>query len=161
MSVAADVDRGLEIKKLIADLATELAAIEDRLVKAGLEGDQVELEDPDREGRQFLARGTAQIVPVLFTADLLTQSFAYGSIVHGKIQAALGERSIGTFYRRVSGFASQFESGKKFRAHAAEMLGKDAPQFISACLRRDKEGTPKSQIRIEWDRAAALPEVAS
>ena len=156
MSVAADVDRGLAIKKLIADLATELAAIEDRLVKAGLAGDQVELEDAEREGRQWLARGSGQIVPVVFTADLLTQSFANGSIIHGKIVDALGEHPIGHFYRRVSGFATQFESGKKFRAHAVEMLGKGAPRFISACLRRDKDGTPKSQIRIEWDRAAAI-----
>lgn len=156
MSVAADVDRGLEIKAAIATLATELAEIENRLVKAGLDGDQVELTDPDREGRQWLARGSKQIVPVVFTADLLVQSFANGSVIHGKIVDALGDHPIGNFYRRVSGFATQFESGKKFRAHAAEMLGKDAPAFISACLRRDKEGTPKSQIKIEWDRAVEV-----
>lgn len=157
MSVAADVDRGLGIKKRMAELAEELAQIEDRLVKAGLAGDQVELEDPEREGRQWLARGAEQIVPVVFTADLLVQSFANGSIIHGKIVDALGEYPIGNFFRRVSGFAAQFDSGKKFRAHALEMLGATAaPKFISACLRRDKEGTPKSQIRIEWDRAAAI-----
>lgn len=153
MSVATDVDRGLAIKATIASLALELAAIEDRLVKAGLEGDQVELIDPEREGRQWLARGTQKIVPVVFTADLLVKSFANGSVVHGKIQAALGERPLGNFFRRVSGFATQFESGKQFRAHAAELLGDDAPKFISVCLSRDKEGTPKSQIRVEWQRA--------
>lgn len=157
MSVAADVDRGLVIKKQIAELALELAEIEDRLVKAGLAGDQVELEDPDREGRQWLARGTEQIVPVVFTADLLVNSFANGSIVQGKIMDALGEHPMGNFFRRVTGFVTQFDSGKKFRAHATEMLGASAPKFISACLRRDKEGTPKSQIRIEWDRATELP----
>jgi hypothetical protein len=156
MSVANDVDRGLGIKKRIAELALELAEIEDRLVKAGLEGDQVELEDPDREGRQWLARGTEQVVPVVFTADLLVQSFANGSVIHGNIVAALGEHPLGNFYRRVSGFAAQFDNGKKFRAHAAEMLGASAPKFISACLRRDKDGTPKSQIRIEWERASAI-----
>lgn len=165
MNVAADVDRGLAIKKLITDLATELAGIEDRLVKAGLEGDQVELEDPEREGRQFFAHGSAEVVPVVFTADLLTQSFANGSIVHGKIVDALGAHPIGHFFRRVSGFATQFESGKKFRAQAAAMLGAAAPKFISACLRRDKDGTPKSQIRIEWDRStpisASKPEAAA
>lgn len=153
MSVTSDVDRGLAIKEQIAALALELAEIEDRLVKAGLEGDQVELEDPEREGRQWLARGTSRIVPVVFTADLLVKSFANGSVVHGKIQAALGERPIGSFFRRVSGFATQFESGKQFRAHAAELLGDEAPKFISVCLSRDKEGTPKSQIRVEWQRA--------
>jgi hypothetical protein len=158
MSVRADVDRGLGIKKRIAELETELEAIEDRLVQAGLDGDQVELVDPEREGRQFLARGTEQIVPVVFTADLLIKSFGSGSIPHGKIEAALGGRPLGSFFRRVTGFATQFESGKKFRAEAAELLGPDAPKFISACLSRDKEGTPKSQIKVEWGRAE---EVAS
>jgi hypothetical protein len=156
MSIASDVDRGLEIKKQIATLATELAEIEDRLVKAGLEGDQVELVDPDREGRQWLAHGSEKIVPVVFTADLLIGSFANGSIIHGQMIDVLGDHPLGNFYRRVSGFAKRFESGKKFRAHAFEMLGVNAPKFISVCLSRDKEGTPKSQIKIEWDRASEV-----
>jgi hypothetical protein len=158
MSIRADVDLGLGIKKRIAELETELEAIEDRLVQAGLDGDQVELVDPEREGRQFFARGSEQIVPVVFTADLLIKTFAYGSIPHGKITDALSGHPMGDFFRQVRGFATQFESGKKFRAHAAELLGGAAPKFISACLSRDKEGTPKSQIKVEWGRSE---EVAS
>jgi hypothetical protein len=156
VSVKLDVDRGLQICGQIEMLEEELDQIETRLVTAGLDGDQVELTDPEREGRQYLARGTESIVPVVFTADLLIKSFAYGSIPHGKIEAALGAHPIGNFFRRISGFATQFESGKKFRAQAAELLGQTAPQFISACLSRDKEGTPRSQIKVEWGRAQNL-----
>jgi hypothetical protein len=156
-----DVDRGLQIVGEIEMLEKELDAIETRLVQAGLDGDQVELVDPEREGRQYLAHGSAAIVPVVFTADLLIKSFANGSIVHGRIQDALGKRSIGDFFRRVTGFATQFDSGKTFRAHAAELLGLDAPKFISACLSRDKEGTPKSQIKVEWGRVEEVARASS
>lgn len=160
MSVADDVDRGLFIKSRIAELALELAAIEDRLVKAGLAGDQVELTDPEREGRQWLAHGSQQIVPVVFTADLLVKSFQVGTDVHHQILRSLTPYNtwrLRDFFRSTRVCKTLFESGKTFRAKAVEILGKEsAPAFISACLSRDKEGTPKNQIRIEWDRAAAI-----
>lgn len=161
MSIRADVDHGVQIKKLIAALEKDLQQIEDRLIKAGLQGEQVELTDPDREGRQFLVHGTEQIVPVVFTADLLIKSFTDGSMSHGKIEAALGDHPIANFFRRVSGFATQFESGKQFRAQAAELLGPVAPAFISACLSRNKEGTPRSQIKVEWHRAENVARASS
>ena len=57
--IAADVDRLLEIKTRIAELTLELKTIEARLEQAGLDGEQVPLVDADREGKQYLARGSA------------------------------------------------------------------------------------------------------
>lgn len=154
--IRADVDRGLQIVGELDMLQKELEQIETRLEAAGLEGEQVELNDPDREGRQFIARGSAATVPVVFTADLLVKSFQVDSDVHRKIVAAMPATHLDKFrqlFRSVRTFKTLFESGKEFRAKAAELLGKDAPAFISACLQRDKEGIPKSQVKIDWSRA--------
>ena len=67
MSIRHDVDRGLEIREQIEKLTAELKEIEARLKEAGLHADQVDLQDADREGKQFLAQGTQRIVPVIFT----------------------------------------------------------------------------------------------
>jgi hypothetical protein len=155
--VKADVDRGLQIVGQIDMLKKELELIETRLEAAGLNGEQVELNDPEREGRQFLAHGSKSVVPVVFTADLLVQSFQVGSAQHHKIIAALPPNHyVREFFRSVRTFESLYSSGKIFRAKAAELLGKDAPQLITACVRRDKEGVAKSQVRIEWNRATPI-----
>jgi hypothetical protein len=57
VSTRTDVDRGLVIVAMIKDLKEELKGIETRLEKAGLAGEQIDLIDEEREGRQFLARG--------------------------------------------------------------------------------------------------------
>lgn len=153
--ISADVDRGLYLLARIDALKAELAQIEARLEKAGLEGDQIELVDPEREGRQFLAKGSEAIVPVVFTADLLVKSFSDGSDTALKISQSLRDHSLGRFFRRVVTWKALIDSGKQFRKEASEWLGPDAPQFISACLQRDKHGIPKSQVKIEWSRAVA------
>lgn len=157
--VRADVDRGLQIVGEQKMLQDELERIETRLEAAGLEGEQVELNDPDREGRQFIARGSAATVPVVFTADLLVKSFQVESAVHQAILAALPPNHLDKFrqlFRSVRTFKTLFESGKEFRAKAAELLGDKAPAFISACLQRDKDGIPKSQVKIDWSRAEEI-----
>lgn len=155
MSTQADVDRGLEIIALQEALKKELAEIESRLEKAGLKGTQIELEDAEREGRQFLATGTTRIVPVVFTADLIMGSFADNSAKHLKAKAAAGEH-LREFYLPSTTWEGRFDSGKIFRKKAAEIFGEEAgPAFVSACLARDKFGVPKSQTKIEWKRAAA------
>jgi hypothetical protein len=157
--VRADVDRGLQIVDEMARLKDELDKIEARLEAAGLEGEQVELNDPDREGRQFIARGSAKTVPVVFTADLLVGQFQVDSEVHRGILRSMthdGLNHFRSFFRSVRVFKSNFESGKAFRTKAAELLGKEAPAFISACLQRDKEGIPKSKTKIDWQRAEAI-----
>ena len=165
VEIALDVERGLAIRKEMDALKAELKAIEERLEAAGLEGEQVELNDPEREGRQFLAQGEKHIVPVVFTADLLIKSFKFPSAHYTRITSAIpegfaesGAQGLVAFFDRSVAYESRFDSGKKFRAHADELLGKDAPAFITACLARDKHGIPKSAIKIEWDRAT---EVAS
>lgn len=158
-AVRADVDRGLRIVAELTQLEDELDEIEARLAAAGLEGDQVELNDPDREGRQYLAQGSERIVPVVFTADLLVGQFQADSDVQHRIWEALPVTRLDhyrTFFRSVRIFKSSFESGKAFRAKAAELLGDAAPAFISACLQRDKDGIPKSKVKIDWHRAEAL-----
>jgi hypothetical protein len=155
--VRADVDRGLQIVGELKMLQDELDRIEARLEAAGLEGEQVELNDPDREGRQFLARGSAAVVPVVFTADLLVQSFQVDSDIHRRIVLAIpAGHYVRDFFRSVRVYKTLFDSGKQFRAKAAELFGDSAPTFISACLQRDKDGIPKSKVKIDWHRAEEI-----
>lgn len=150
MSIKANVDRGLEIRATIKTLQTELDKIEGELMAAALAGEQVPLQDTDREGRQYLARGTGHIVPVVLTADLITGSFAANSEKHRTIGAA-ANLHLTEFYRPVSKYENRFESGKKFRQKAAEVLGLDAPAFITACIARGADGIAKSAIKVVWD----------
>lgn len=156
--IAKYVDRGLEIRSEIAQLLAELETIEAFMKQAGLRGEQVPLEDADREGRQFIAEGTEQIVPVVFTADLLVKSFGDGTAMHAKIEAASGGH-LDVFFKKVTTHKGIIEDGKAFRTKAAEVLGTHGPYFVSACLQRDRNGIPKSQVRVEWERAKPLVEV--
>ena len=151
-TLAKSVDRGLEIRAQIQTLEDELSTIEECLRHAALAGEQVELADPDREGRQFLARGTEATVPVVLTADMVAQTFADGSPVHNRLRDTCHGR-LSAFYRPVTTWKILAKTGKAFRIEAAAILGNDAPAFINAALARDKNGIPKSQIKIEWDRA--------
>lgn len=156
-AIRADVDRGLQIVGELKMLQDELDLIETRLEAAGLEGEQVELNDPDREGRQYLARGSAAVVPVVFTADLIVGQFQVDSDVHRRIVLAIpAGHYLRDFFRSVRVFKTLFDSGKQFRAKAAELLGDGAPAFISACLQRDKNNIPKSKVVIDWQRAEAI-----
>lgn len=163
MSLRADIDRGLQIVGQIEFLQRELKAIEARVEAVALAGEQVELVDAEREGRQYLARGSAEIVPVIFTADLLIKSFSDRSATYDRI-AVSTPRSRGAltrFFQPTSTWKTLFDSGKEFRAKAAEILGTDAPAFISACLQRDKHGIPKSQTKIDWSRTEKIAQAES
>lgn len=152
MSIYADVDRGLEIVAQMEALKEELKSIEERLQKAGLNGTQVDLVDEEREGKQYLANGTAKIVPVVFTADQVVKSFLAESAVHGQIAAA-ADGHLTKFYVSRKTYHAVFETGKLLRRQAAEILGSQGPSFVTACLARDKNGIPKSAIKVEWNRA--------
>ena len=156
MSIKADVDRGLEIRATVEKLAKEMKEITARLTQAALHGEQVELTDADREGRQYLATGTERVVPIILTADKLIGEFAANSEKHKTILAVTPDRlgPLLEFFKPVNKFENRFDNGKKFRARAFELLGKDAPQFITACVARDKDGIAKSDIKIMWDDAA-------
>jgi hypothetical protein len=102
-------------------------------------------------------------VPVVFTADLIVKTFPEGGEAHRKMLAALeGKHTALThFYVPKTTFNGVFDSGKTLRSKAAELLGNDAPAFVDACLARDKHGIPKSQIKVEWERAKKESEVAA
>ena len=153
MSVKADVDRGLQIRAELQRLEDELAEIETRLKKAGLAGEHVDLVDDELEGKQWIAQGTTAAVPVIFTSDLLMKTFGHETIMHGRIAAVAGER-LTEFYKPVTTWKTLCDSPKLFRRNAAAILGDKAPEFVSACVVRDKFGVPRSQIKIDWGRAA-------
>jgi hypothetical protein len=146
------VDRGLEIRAEIKRLKAELDDITTRLENAGLKAPQEDLKDADREGRRWLARGSALIVPVVFTADKIIGEFKVPSPIQEKI-VTTANGQVGEFFRPINKWENLFSDGKKFRAHAAELLAAKAPAFITVCLARDKHGHPKSDIKILWDDA--------
>ncbi len=150
--IAHDVARGLEIKKQQKTLAAELKAIESRLEQAGLEGDQIPLQEEDREGRQFLAVSADRIVPVVFESDQIIASFKPDSEIHKAIAAQAGQH-FPAFYSDSRSFDRVPKDGQAFRRAAREILGTAAPAFINACLQRDKGGIPKSRTVIAWDNA--------
>ena len=157
MSLRTDIDRGLEITAELEKLTAELKDIEVRVKHAALHGEQVELNDADREGRQFLAAGTQRVVPVILTADLIVGEFGRDSERHRQIVNSVNSQiDVLKFFKPVNKFENRLDSGKKFRALAAEVFGKvDAPKFITACIARDKEGIVKNSIKIMWADAGA------
>ncbi len=156
MSVKSDVDRGLEIREKLEKLEAELKDIETRLQMAGLKnpGEHVELADADRDGKRWLANGSNRVVPVIFTADILIGQFDALSPRAQPIQRA-ARGKLDYFFKRVIREENRFESGKKFRKQADEMLLEAAPNFITACLARDKDGQPKSRIVVAWKETEA------
>ena len=158
MSVRILVDRGIELRAEIAAREEELDDIETCLRDCAQAGPKVDLADAEREGKQFLAAGSNVIVPVVFTADKLVESFKDRSEMHGKIAAALPcPVPLDNFYKPIATWEMVPKSGKQFRRLADELLGKFAPALITACLARDKHGIPRSDIKIEWKRAEGIP----
>lgn len=159
MSIRADVDRGLEIVGKIGELQDELKDIEVRLQAAGLQagtrGEHQPLKDAERDGRCWLARGSAAAVPLIFTADRIIGSFAANSARHEVIREAANGRLL-EFFKPVNKFESKFDDGKRFRLAANEILGPQATAFITACVARDSAGIPKSEVRILWGKPEAM-----
>jgi len=158
--LTALVDRGLQLYRQIEDAKKELKRIEEALKAHALTGDQQPLNDPDRDGRQYLAQGTSETVPIILTADILYQSFADGSTIHQAAAAIAGDDLI-TLYRPITTWKMLAKTGKAFRAEAhAQLHPTCAAKLITALTTRDKDGIPKSQIRTEWDRATeSVPSV--
>jgi hypothetical protein len=161
--IAADVERGLQLRQQIKTLTAELKGIEKRLEQAGLEGEQIPLQEEDREGRQFLARGGNVVVPVVFESDQLIASFKPGSDVEAKILRAFPASNVvpglAGFYEAETTFSRVPKDGLAFRRLAREALGTEAPAFVAACLQRDKTGAAKSRTVIAWDNAKHPDEV--
>ncbi len=148
------VDRGLEIVEAQKALDAEMKKIVAELEAHGLEhsAHHEALEDADRDGKRWFANGTVVSVPMIFTADKLVGEIATKSPKRVEIEAAAG-KFFRAFFKPVSGYVNLFKDGKQFRKHAAEMLGADAPAFITACVARDKNGIAKSDIKILWSEA--------
>lgn len=151
MSIRSDVDRGLEIRAQIERLETELKDIETRLQMAGLKnpGEHEDLKDADRDGRRWPAKGSDRIVPVIFTADLLLGELGANTPRAQTIRTA-ARGKLDFFFKHNAVLKNRFDSGKRFRIEAARLLEEAAPNFITACLARDKDGQPKSKIVVAW-----------
>ena len=155
IALANAVERGLAIRAQQTVLKDELAKLEELIEAVALVGEQVELADPDREGRQFIAKGTAHQVPVVLTADSIVGQFADDSPMHVRLKEIAGDK-LKEFFRKKTIWENLAKSGKQFRALANMVLEGKAPEFISGAIARDKHGIPKSAVKIEWDRAEDL-----
>jgi hypothetical protein len=155
MTTQIAVDRGLELIAKISELREELKTIEGLLHTAALNGDQVDLVDPDREGKQFLASGSAKTVPIILTADNIVGQFIDDSPMHVRLKEIAGDK-LKEFFKKKTIWENLAKSGKQFRSLAAMILEAKAPEFISGAISRDKDGIPKSSIKIEWDRAEEI-----
>jgi hypothetical protein len=154
MSLHSDVDRGLALVAQIEAAKRELKLIEGRLFAAGLRGEQIQLNDPEREGRQFIAQGTTAAVPVIFEADLLIGSFAPDSDTHHTLRTLAGARLL-HIYRDVRKFERLNPTGKGFRTLTRDTFDPPtAAAVIEASLARDKNGIPRSRMSVDWERAS-------
>lgn len=155
MSVAEMVDRGLTLRAEIAEREAELKGIEKALRARAEVSEQVPLVDAEREGRQWIARGTRSAVPVVLTSDLLARTLMLNGEQFLAAEAAAAGRLM-EFYAPSAAWEIRQPNGVIFRRVAAEVLGERAGEFVSACLRRNKLGHPISTVRVEWDRASEI-----
>lgn len=160
--IIADIARGIFIRAEIAKLKAELTAIEKRLEAAGLAGEHIPLQDKEREGKQYLARGSDRIVPVRFESDQLITSFKPDSPLHKTIAAILGNK-LSNFFKDTRVFQRvQKEDANKFRKIAREALDPDDyAKLINACISCDKAGIAKSKTVVAWDDSKPIEQVAS
>ncbi len=155
--IAADIERGLTIKSEIAALTLELKAIEDRLEAAGLNGDQVPLQNPNLEGKQYIARSEKHLLPVRFESDLIIGSVEKDSPLHAQITAICGDK-ITLFFKPSTKLERVPKDGEAFRKLARELLDSDAfAKLINAATARDKKNIAKSRTVIAWDDAKPTP----
>ena len=146
MSIRADVDRGLEIREQLEKLSTELKDIQVRLAHAALHGEQIELTDADREGRQYLARGTTAIVPVILTADKLMGEFAANSPKHELVKLAARGKLL-DFYKPANKFVNRFDNGKKFAPRPPSCWPCTRPASSPPALRATRTASPRATSR--------------
>lgn len=159
--ISQDIERGITLRSEIKTLQAELKAIEKRLEQAGLEGEQIPLQEADREGRQFLARcpKLELVVPIVFESDQIIASLQPDTATYDAVSIISGSH-FGAFWQPVSALARIQKDGQSYRALARDLLGALAPKFIAASLQRDKSGIPKSRTLIAWDNAKPIDQVS-
>jgi hypothetical protein len=160
--ISSDIERGIELRNTIKTAQAELKAIEKRLEQAGLEGDQIPLQEADREGRQFLARSPklGVVVPVVFESDQIVASFQSDTEIYHALTEHAGHH-FSKFWNDTRKFERVQKDGQAYRKTARELLGEHAPFFIAASLQRDKAGIPKSRTVIAWENAKPIDQVAA
>jgi hypothetical protein len=156
MNIIDLVDEGTRLRTEIAQREKRLKEIEKSLrTHAEASPDRhIPLKDEDREGTRCILAGTGDnAVSIVFTADAIMQSIPDKSEALIDI-TTLAAGHLREFYRKVTTYeavhvkSNKFD-GKAFRASARELL--PAPEdFITACLRKNKDGIPINQTRIEW-----------
>lgn len=162
--ISTDIERGIQLRAQIKTAQAELKTIEKRLEQAGLEGDQIPLQEADREGRQYLARSPklGLIVPVIFESDQIVASFRDGSVMAEDLQTFCDAREIRLyeFFAPVTTYTRLAKDGQNFRKFARQTLGPAAAEFVSRCLQRDKDNIPRSRTIIAWDNAKPIDQIA-
>ena len=160
--ISQDVATAIDQRAIIKQAQTILKGCEKRLEQAGLEGEQIPLQEADREGRQFLARCPQLnlIVPVVFESDQIIASLISGSELHHELVEVCGDH-FPLFFTRANKLDRVHKDGQQFRQKAREALCAAAPEFVSLCLQRDKSGIPKSRTIIAWDNARKLDQVTA
>jgi hypothetical protein len=157
--IAADIERGKEIKAEIVKLTAELKQINARLQAAGEKAEHVPLTDADREGKQAILCSPKHSLPIVFESDLLIASFKPDSPKHIEIQSILGDK-LKLFFADTRVFQRIQEDGKSFRQFARENLPPETfAKLVQACTDRKKDGIPKSRIVVDWDAAKPLDQV--
>ncbi len=158
--ISTDIERGIELRATIKTAQAELKSIEKRLEQAGLEGEQIPLQEADREGRQFLARSPklGVIVPVVFESDQIIASIQPDTDVFNALLVISGAH-FGKFWQPVTKLDRVQKDGQAYRKAARELLGELAPKFIAASLQRDKAGIPKSRTIIAWENVKSIDQV--
>ena len=154
--IATLVDKGIALHAAIETNKSRLKAISEQLQAHALTvpSQHIKLVDEDREGTRYLAHGSDdKIVPVVCASDLIMQTLADDSEELALVAMTAREK-FPQFYKRVVAYVSTFSKsnkfdGKKFRAAARTELP-DPEAFISACLRRNRDGIPISAIKVEW-----------
>lgn len=156
-SLAQDIARGLEIRRQIELLKTELKAVESRIQAIAETGKQEPLKETDREGKKFNATGAGKIVPVIFESDLLIASFKPDSETHKRLLEIAGDK-LPDFFADVRKFERRQDDGRAFRRSARAAFDPDTyAAFIRGCLDVKKDGIPKSRVVIAWNEAATDP----
>lgn len=150
------VDRGRVVTAELARLQAELNQINAAVVRhaCSVPDEHEPLIDGERDGRRWMAVGSLERVPVIFTADKIIASFADGSPKHKDLVQLIGAPRLPFFFAERRVWERREKDGKIFRRALSEMLPADlAAAMVTATLARDKSGNPKSDIYPDWDAA--------
>lgn len=157
------VDRGLQLHRSIEAAKAEMKEINKRIsdYAAAHPEEHIPLEDPEREGTRYIARGSGFAIPVVFTADFILQKLRNGSDKLEYLKSIAGP-AFRRFYRPADYHvvATEFTAGGmfngvKFRAAAREHIPDHAEEFISAARMVDKNGIPISRTAVCWADATS------